>query len=68
MGLVGPSLGLYVGNLWSCGACWTELGARYVGSLQVACGLALLGPAWGCMLAIWGLLVPACYRSCGACW
>ena len=58
MGLVGPSLGLYVGNLHvlcqSYVACW----ALYVGNLHVLWGL--LDPAWGCMLAT--------YRSYAACW
>ena len=61
MGLVGPSLGLYVGNLQVLcgllGLVGPSLGL-YVGNLQVLCGL--LDPAGGCMLAT--------YRSYGACW
>ena len=76
MGLVGPSLGLYVGNLQVLTGLLDPAGGLYVGNLQVIWGLldpslglyvgnlqvlwGLLGPAWGCMLAT--------YRSNGACW
>ena len=57
MGLVGPSLGLHVGNLQVLWGLLESLGL-YVGNLQVLWGL--LGPAWGCMLAT--------YKSYGVCW
>ena len=56
MGLVGPSLGLHVGNLQVLWGLLESLGL-YVGNLQVLWGL--LGPAWGCMLAT--------YMSYGVC-
>ena len=48
IGPVGPSLGLYVGNLGLIGPVGPSLGL-YVGNLQVLCGL--LDRAWGCMWA-----------------
>ena len=57
MGLVGPSLGLHVGNLQVLWGLLESFGL-YVGNLHVLWGL--LGPAWGCILAT--------YMSYGACW
>ena len=59
MGLVGPSLGLYVGNLQSYGLVGPSLGL-YVGSLPVYRQLGLM--------ACWAQLLLATYRSYGASW
>ena len=76
MGVVGPSLGLYVGNLqvlWGLlltvfgAVCWQPTGLMGVVGPSLGLYVGNLQVLWGLFDRLWGCML-ATYRSYGGCW
>ena len=80
MGLIGPRMGVYVGNLqvlwglldpaWGCmlgAACWQPIGLMGLVGPSMGVYVGNLQVLWGLLVSAWGCML-ATYRSFGACW